>query len=278
MKKLFILIFVLVSAFVASCTDDDIPVEYHTSVTFKIYLNNIVDIPNIYEVDAGELEGVSSGHQLRVHLLVYNSDGTLVASETENFSSYNDIMSTTMGLEEGEYNAVVITDLINSDGSFSYWTLSGENSISSARVTDNGYIGGKNKFLGVGSVEFSLRGSTEEVTIKPSLAGAILLAVWRNINAYNNVNTTTLVSNRMSKYVEFNWDGGIDYVLDNDDNNYKWRVSFLERADFPNSKNVYAYLFSFPMRNVSFKYTIETSDIGTLETDSFSMNLEAGYE
>lgn len=278
MKKFFTLIMVVVSAFVASCTNDDVPIEDYTDTTFKVYLNNIVDIPNIYEVYTGELESVSKGYKLRVRLLVYNSDGTLVASETEYFSSYNDIMSTTMTLEEGKYYAVAITDVINSDGKFSYWILSDENSINSARVTDNGYIGGQNKFLGVGSVEFSLFTSTEEVTIKPSLAGAIILSMWRNVNAYNNVNKTTLVSNRISKYMALNWYGGIDYVLDNDNNNFKWRVSYLERAKYPDSKNVYAYFFSFPMKNVSFKYTIETSDIGTLETDTFTMNLEAGYE
>lgn len=280
MKKFFTLIMLIASVFVASCSNDDvIPIEYHTDTTFKVYLNNIVDIPNIYEINVGELEGVSSGYKLRVRLLVYNSDGTLVASETEYFSSYNDIMSTTMTLEEGKYYAVAITDVINSDGKFSYWILSDENSITSARVTDNGYIGGQNKFLGVGSVEFSLGSlSTEEVTIKPSLAGAIILSMWRNVNAYDNVNKTTLVSNRISKYMKFNWYGGVDYVLDNDNNNFKWRVSYLERAKYPDSKNIYNYFFSFPMKNVSFKYTIETSDIGTLETDTFTMNIEAGYE
>ena len=270
------LIMVIVSVFVASCSNDAVPIEYHTATTFKVNLNNIVDIPNIYEINAGELEGVSSGYKLRVRLLVYNSDGALVASETEHFSSYNDIMSTTVTLEEGLYTAVAITDIIK--GSFSYWTLSEENSITYARVTDNGYIGGQNKFLGVGARTFNLSGTTKEVIIDPSLAGAVLLTLWRNVNAYNNVNTMTLESNRMSKYLEFSGSGSIGYVLDNDNNNFKWRVNYIERADFPDSKNVYAYCFAFPGKNISYKYSLETSDIGILETDTFTMNLEAGYE
>ena len=276
MKKLFLLILVAVSSLAASCTNDNVTVEY--SATFKINLNNVVDIPDIYEFKAGELEGVISGYKLRVRLLVYNNNGTLVASETEYKSSYNEIMSATLSLEEGEYTAVAITDVVKKDESFTYWTLSGENSITSARLTDNGYIGGQNRFLGVGAKVFSIYDSNEDVTIRPSLAGSILLTVWRNINAYNNVETMTLESNRSSKYLEINRNGDVDYAVENKNNEFNWRVNFIEKSDFPDSKHVYAYCFTFPIKNISFKYTIKTADIGTLETDTFTMNMEAGRE
>ena len=199
MKKIFFILTSVITLALSSCSNDDIPVSQST--TFKINPANVIQ-PFSYEINPGDLEGVDSDNTLRVRLLVYNSEGVLVQTETQYLSSYAGVMSTAINLENGNYTAVVITDVVEKDGeniSWACWELSDENSLTTAKITDLGYIGGKAKILGIGSKKFSISGASEEILINPTPAGAVLCTMWRNIHTFSDVDMIVLQTNRSSE-------------------------------------------------------------------------------
>lgn len=278
MKKIFFILTSVITLALSSCSNDDIPVSLST--TFKINPANVIQ-PFSYEINPGDLEGVDSDNTLRVRLLVYNSEGVLVQTETQYLSSYASVMSTAINLEDGNYTAVVITDVVEKDGeniSWACWELSDENSLTTAKITDLGYIGGKAKILGIGSKKFSISGASEEILINPTPAGAVLCTMWRNIHTFSDVDMIVLQTNRSSDYLVMNSDGGYDVAIENDNNNYKWRTNYIEPSDYPNSTNIYGYCFTLPTNNISFRYRIDTSDSESVYSDAMSFNIKAGSE
>lgn len=278
MKKIFFVLTSVITLALSSCSNDDIPVSQST--TFKINPANVIQ-PFSYEINPGDLEGVDSDNTLRIRLLVYNSEGVLVQTETQYLSSYASVMSTAVNLENGNYTAVVITDVVEKDGeniNWACWELSDENSLTTAKITDLGYIGGKAKILGIGSKKFSISGASEEILINPTPAGAVLCTMWRNIHTFSDVDMIVLETNRSSDYLVMNSDGGYNVAIENDDNNYNWRTNYIEPSDYPNSTNIYGYCFTLPTNNVSFRYRIDTSGSESVYSDVMSFNIEAGSE
>ena len=243
MKKVLFILTSVIALVLSSCSNDDIPVSQST--TFKIDPANVIR-PFTYEINPGDLEGVDSDYSLRVRLLVYNSEGILAQSGTQYLSSYASIVSTSVNLEKGDYTAVVITDVVEKEGddiSWACWELSDEHSLTTAKVTDLGYIGGKSKILGIGSKKFSVTGEAEEISINPSPAGAVLCTMWRNIHTFSDVDMIVLETNRSSDYLVMNSEGGYNVAIENDNNNYSWRMGYLEPSNYPNSTHVYGYYF-----------------------------------
>lgn len=278
MNKIFFILTSVIAFVLSSCSNDDIPVSQAT--TFKIDPANVIK-PFSYEINSGDLEGVDSDNALRTRLLVYNSSGVLVESETQFLSSYASIMSTAINLEKGDYTAVVITDVVEKDGddiTWACWELSDENSITTAKITDLGYIGGKSKILGIGSQKFSISEEAREIAINPTPAGAVLCVMWRNIHTFSDVDMIVLETNRSSDYLVMNSNGGYDVAVENDNNNYSWRVGSVEPSEYPNSANIYGYYFTFPINNVSFRFRIDTSDSESAYTDAMLFNIKVGSE
>lgn len=278
MKKILFILTSLIVLVLSSCSNDDIPVSQAT--TFKIDPANVIQ-PFSYEINPGDLEGVDSDNALRVRLLVYNAKGVLVQSETQYLSSYASIMSTSVNLEKGDYSAVVITDVVEMDGdnvSWACWELSDENSITTAKITDLGYIGGKSKILGIGSQKFTVSEVSEEIAINPTPAGAVLCVMWRNIHTFSDVDMIVLETNRSSDYLVMNSNGGYDVAVENDNNNYSWRMAMLEPSEYPNSTNIYGYYFTFPINNISFRFRIDTSDSESVYSDAMPFNINVGSE
>lgn len=278
MKRIFFILTSVLTLVLSSCSNDDIPVSQST--TFKIDPANVIR-PFTYEVNPGDLEGIDSENALRVRLLVYNSENVLVQTAIQYLSSYASIMSTSVNLEKGDYTAVVITDVVEKDGdniSWACWELSEESSLTTARITDLGYIGGKAKILGIGSKKISITGEAEEISIDPMPAGAVLCTVWSNIHTFSDVSMIELETNRSSDYLVMNSDGGYNVAIENDNNNYSWRTNYVEPSEYPNSTNVYGYCFTLPTNNISFRYCITTSSSESLYTNEFSLNIKAGAE
>lgn len=278
MKKVLFILTSVIALVLSSCSNDDIPVSQST--TFKIDPATVIR-PFTYEINPGDLEGVDSDNFLRVRLLIYNSEGILVQTETQYLSSYASIVSTSVNLEKGDYTAVVITDVVEKEGddiSWACWELSDEHSLTTAKITDLDYIGGKSKILGIGSKKFSVTGVAEEISINPSPAGAVLCIMWRNIHTFSDVDMIVLQTNRSSDYLVMNSEGGYNVAIENDDNNYNWRMSYIEPSGYPNSTNVYGYYFTLPVDNISFRYRIDTSNSESSYTNSMLFNIKAGYE
>lgn len=278
MKKYFAIFAVLFTVILSSCSNDDIPVTQST--TFKINPATVIQ-PFTYEINPGDLEGISSGNSLRVRLLVYNSEGILVKSETQYLSSYASLMSTSLELSMGDYTAVVITDVVErseSDISFACWELSDESSISTAKITDKGYIGGKSKILGLGSTKFTVSNISKDVVINPTPAGAVLCVMFRHIHTFSDVESLVLETNRTSDYLVLNKDGGYNVAVENNNNNYSWRTAFIEPSDYPNSTNIYGYYFVFPTNNISYRFRIDVDGADSVYSNAMPFNITAGSE
>lgn len=278
MKKILFILTSLITFVLSSCSNDDIPVSQAT--TFKINPANVIQ-PFSYEINPGDLEGLNSDNILRIRLLIYNSKDVLVKTETQYLSSYASIMSTSVNLEKGNYTAVVITDVVEKKGdniSWACWELSDEKSLTTAKITDLGYIGGKAKIIGIGSKKFSISGNSEEFLINPTPAGAVLCTMWRNIHTFSDVDIIVLETNRYSDYIIMNSDGGYNVAIENDNNNYSWRVGYLEPSSYPNSNNIYGYYFILPTNNISFRYRIDTSSSESFYTDATLFDIKAGSE
>lgn len=269
---------VLFTVCLSSCTNDEIPVAQTT--TFRINPSTVVQ-PFTYEIKSGELESIPSGYELRVRLLVYNSEGVLAKSETQYLTNYASYMSTSMDLDFGSYTAVVITDCVRRSGDeidFALWELSDERSISTAKITDLGYIGYQAKILGFGSKKFSVAGSSKDITINPSPAGTLFLIMHRNIHTYSDVEYIELETNRSSDYLTLNESGKYDVAIKNNANKFNWRVNNLEPADYPNSTNIYSYVFLFPMNNVSFRFAIGLESGEEIDLGEMLFNLTASSQ
>ena len=278
MKKNLAIFAVLFTVILSSCSNDDIPVSQTT--TFKVNPATVVQ-PFTYEINQGDLEGISSGSELRVRLLIYNSEGVLTKSETQFLSSYASLMSTSINLDLGDYTAVVITDVVERNGngiSFACWELSDESSISTAKITDLGYIGGKSKILGFGSTEFSVSNSSRDITINLSPVGAVICVMFRHIHQYSDVESLTLETNRSSDYLILNNNGKYEIAVENNNNKYDWRTAYISPADYPNSTNIYGYYFVFPINNNSFRFRIDIDGADSKYTDAMLFNITAGSE
>ena len=92
MKKYILLVCVFVAA-LTSCTNDDITISYATN--FKINPATVI-APFTWEWEAGDLESFDTDYQLRVRLLVYNSDGILEKEDMQYFSNYSVVMNSSL--------------------------------------------------------------------------------------------------------------------------------------------------------------------------------------
>ncbi len=277
MKKTLAIFSALFALIMSSCTNDDIPVDQTT--VFKINPASVVE-PFTYEFNAGDLEGFPLNYDLRVRLLIYNWEGFLTESVTQFLPSYESLMSTSVNLSQGNYTAVVITDVVRKDGDnidLEFWELSDEKTISTAKITDAGYIGSKTKILGVGSTEFSVSGSSREIVINPKPVGAILCVMFKNIHTFFDVTAIALQANRDLDYLTFNENGDYDITMGSN-NNYPWRVAYIEISNYPNSTNIYSYSFVCPADNVSYVFKLDVDGADSVISDPMTFDVAAGSE
>ena len=282
MKKILFSIIALVGLF-SSCSNDDIIVERKT--TIKVNPSQVI-APFNYENEPGELESFATSHKLRVTLLAYNKDGLLKARDTQYLANYASLATYNLQLEKGEYDIVAITDVVeytNSEVSFEYWKLSGENNILTTRMTDAGYIGGKYKIMGIARESININFENNDVILYPIPVGALCLVEWYNIHTFSDVTKYTLSMNRSSDFLQLNNSSGWDVTPENNNNKYDWRLAYLEPSDYIDNSNsynqgycIYNYYYCLPM-SLSFKYQATIEETFDL-TDPVQVNLEAGKE
>ena len=283
MKKILFSIIALVSL-LSSCSNDDIIVERKT--TIKVNPSQVI-APFNYENEPGELESFATSHKLRVTLLAYNKDGLLKARDTQYLANYASLATYNLQLEKGEYDIVAITDVVeytNSEVSFEYWKLSGENNILTTRMTDAGYIGGKYKIMGIARESININFENNDVILYPIPVGALCLVEWYNIHTFSDVTKYTLSMNRSSDFLQLNNSSGWDVTPENNNNKYDWRLAYLEPSDYIDNSNsynqgycIYNYYYCLPM-SLSFKYQATTEEETFDLTDPVQVNLEAGKE
>jgi hypothetical protein len=282
MKKYILLSAIAIAALFTSCSNDE--VEISQGIAVKVDPSNVI-APFTYEIVAGELESFGTSYKLRTRVLAYNDQGLLAAEATDYLTNYASIMNSILYLPEGDYTLLAITDVVerkNEATSFEFWTMTGEDNINTLKLSDAGYIGGKNKILGVASKNVSVSSGSEAFTLNPQAAGALILIEYLNIHQFSNVTEYKLQANRTCDFLAFNSNGQYVTTPENKNNQYSWRLTYInpQESSFASINSTYRYSFSFPMNNVSYRYVYSTSSVTdeVITPDLTIYSLKAGDE
>lgn len=259
-KYISMMAIAIAAVFATSCSNDEI--EVSSSISFKLVPSGVIS-PFTYEMNIGELSSFNTNYKLRTRILVYDENGLLAGENTDYLTNYNGVQNASIYLPKGEYTALAITDVVkysNGEVSFEYWKLTDENDISTAKITDTGYIGGSRNLLGVASKKITISDGNENFTLSPKPAGSLFIVVYYNIHRFSDVGNYELAVTRISDYATFDKNGGFIPVVQNNNNQYDWRISTIEPADYPDYTSIYEYGFMFPIENIKFQYRAWTTD------------------
>lgn len=248
MKKTLLALIAFVGIF-SSCNNDDITIS--RSFTFKVNPTTVVD--NLFEAKAGDLTSLTGDNKLIVSLYIYNEKGELVSKTSDKYSAYTQMMTKDIDLPSGQNYTAVATTHVTSNVNF--WVFSGEEQLSTFKIKDNGYIGGKSKILGLSVVKFTAGNQNETININVENAGAVAwvwFKSWNNSNYTSlNINEYALMSKKSCDYISFDNSGNKDYSLESE-NTYNF---FMAKFEYDSSySGASAYFFTFPIKNASFRF------------------------
>lgn len=276
MKKI-LFVFLALIGIMTSCTNDDIEITYATTV--KVNPSGVIS-PFTFEINAGELASFGSDYKLRVRVLAYNEQGILCSQDEQFLSNYAGIANFNLSLSKGTFRVISITDVIDTStgtGVPEYWKLSGVENLSTVRLTDAGYVGGRYKILGVSSKSVNITDSENSFTLNPEPVGALCLVYMANMLHYSGITEFDIDMNRTSDFIEFNNDGSFTPAIENNNGEYDWVLCRFDRDDSYNNK--YGYYYVLPMNNVSFRASVLQNDswLSNIAPEG-TINLEAGIE
>lgn len=249
MKKIIFELFALVGI-ISSCTNDDITIS--NSITFKVNPQTVVD--NLYEYKAGDLTSLGSSYKLNVSLFIYNSEGILVDKVSDQYSAYTHMMTANIDLPADSYTAVAETHV---SGDVEFWNIEGTEHLSTFKITDNEYIGGKSKILGLSIRKFNIEDDAKTIDIDVENAGAVACVRFSNWNKYTNVKTYALMGKQSCDYITFDTNGNNDYSL-RSSSSYTY-YKYLQNYN-SNYSGSFGYFFTFPIKNASFRFYAETTN------------------
>ena len=249
MKKTLIAFFAVIGLF-SSCTNDDITIS--RAITFKINPATVVE--NLCEYDAGDLTSLDGGSSLYVSLYIYDNKGILVDKVSNSYSAYTHMMTADIELPSGDYTAVATSHV---SSSVDYWIFSGQDQLSTFKIKDNGYIGGKDKILGLTIKTFTVGNNSETFNIDIENAGAVALVLFNSWNKYSNVVEYALKGKQSCDYISFDNQGNKDYSIQSESSYNFRKILFDYDSDYDGAVG---YFFTFPIRNASFRFYAETTD------------------
>ena len=265
MKKALFALIALAGIF-SSCTNDDITIS--RAITFKVNPATVVE--NLYERNAGDLTSLSSGAKLQVTLYIYDEKGILVNKVNNEYSAYTHMMTSDIDLSSGSYTAVA-TSYVTS--SVDYWTFSGQDQLSTFKITDNGYIGGKSKILGLTIKNFVIGNDSETININIENAGAVGLVYLYQWNKYNNVLNYRLMGKQACDYISFDNNGSKDYSIKSESS---YRYILYKHTYDSNYSGGFGYFFTFPIKNASLAFYAETTDNELVQMATFNDDVNIG--
>lgn len=276
MKKYLAILTAFVGVILSSCSNDDITIT--EPITFKIDPNTVIS--GFEEWNPGDLTVISSAFQLRIRLLIYNESGQLVKEEQQFFSDYAHKMTANIDLPiDKKYKAIAVTDITRKSDGFEYWELSGEESLSTLKLKDTGYIGSQKNILGIATTDF-VGGSSSEIKIDVRPAGSLMIVYYYGIRSYSDVTEYQLGINRSADYVTFDNAAQPEWNVEAS-SSFDWRISNIEVAnwdDKPNIANIYDYVFTLPYGNTNMRFEAKTASGWIALTSTISLNLKEGSE
>ena len=251
MKKYVFMLLACVALF-TSCGDDDNKISIATD--FRINPSTVIAPFAAVEHNPGELETFASGYQLRVRLLVYNSEGLLQDEDVQYFSTYSVTMSSSLFLPESDYKAIVVTDVVSENpGEVEYWKLSDYKRLANTHIDDGELIGGRQEILGIATKDFTVgSNSYGEVSIDVQPAGALFFTKYENIHEHDDIGVDfyVLITSKIGHSYVFNSDGSFDASAESSNENIAWTLDRIYPENFEmNVGNVYNYIFVTPFNN-----------------------------
>lgn len=250
MKKYILLSAIAIAAVFTSCSNDE--VEVSKAITFK--LNPATVVSNLYERNAGDLTALTSGSKLIVTLFVYDENGILFNKTQNSFTAYTHMMNADVFLPAGKYTIVATTHVTSS---VNYWDFTGTEQLSTFKIKDNGYIGGKSKILGLSIKSIVVDNNSETYNINIENAGAVALVWFYQWNKYTDVKTYALMGKQACDYVSFDNYGEKDYSIRSASSYNYYKSKHEYDKDYTGAT---AYFFTFPIKNASFRFYAETTD------------------
>lgn len=240
-------------AALTSCTNDDITISYATN--FKINPATVI-APFTEEMTSGELETIPSTKKLRVRLLVYGNNGLLVGEAEQLLSTYSTVINTALNLSEGNYIVIAISDVINANNSedSEYWILGDHSKLSDTKIMRGNYIGNQYEILGIASEQITIGKGGGEFNINLGPAGAVVYTVYSNLNSYTNVDSYELQVTKYSESAIFNADGSFIPTVENNNNDYGWRINAVDSDEWASVNNIYFINFILPMQNLYLQF------------------------
>lgn len=206
---------VVLAAGFTSCSNDDIPLEEKVTgkvfeTTFKINPETVIE-PFSWGWELIDLQTFDENYQLRIRLLVYDNKGNLVNKDEQYFKNYKVLMTSIKSLPAGEYTAVVITDLkrkkeVQNQAS-EFWILKNESVLNAMVIEDANWIHGKNKMLGIKSLQFNVSpNKVNEIIFNVEPAGGLLLVEGVGYH-YGGIKQVQIGTNKKVLSCSFNNDG-----------------------------------------------------------------------
>ena len=242
---------IAIVAILSACSNEDITIS--KQITFKVNPATVVE--NLYERNAGDLTALGNDAKLIVSLFIYDENGILVSNTSNEYSAYSHMMTTDIYLPSGKNYTAVATSNVKS--SIDYWTLSDIDQLSTFKITDNDYIGGKNKILGLTIKSFSVGENSETVNIDIKNAGAVGLVQFYQWNKYSDVSRYALLGKQACDYVSFDNYGNTDYSLRSESTYNFYKIYWDYDSKYSGASG---YFFTFPIKNASFSFSALTTD------------------
>lgn len=282
MKRYLFLYALLAALLLASCKNEDIAVT--RDVTFNVNPYSIVADFARHEVNPGDLVSFGYGedpdyYRLRTYLLVYDTDGVLVEFKISDLRNYNENMTTTIDLPDGDYTVVAMALVFDKNHDALSWIVQGESRLEALRVVNNSEVKDLwKKLLGIDSrkIEVGVGDNVWDINIKPQ--SSLVINYLRSIHNYTENLYYQLFCNRESnKIITFDKNGVFNASY-NISSSLSYPASdVLWKNHYPNQDDVYWYSFYTPMDQADFAwFAWKNSNVLELLGGKRSANIQAG--
>lgn len=272
---------VVLAAGFTSCSNDDIPMEEKIikkvfDTTFIVDPSGVVE-PYRFEWTAGELSIVPDGAQLRLRILIYDSNGEIVGNIlTQKQSNYQSTWSVKTELEAGTYTAFVISDVINTNNPNveEYWKLENYGRLNDAKLTKTPrYLGYQKEILGICIQQFSVESLNSSISFDLKPAGAACYYYLENWESY----PIDLWFCSNMKIQSIFWDASYNLKIEkelSDNSEYE-----LGGVELPIESVHSSFVYLLPSKNQHFRFWGETDDTqGFVGNDMSIAEIKAGEQ
>ena len=281
MKKYILMMLVVLAAGFASCSNDDIPMEENVTkkvfeTTFIVDPSGVVE-PYRFEWEAGELSIVPDGAQLRLRILIYDSNGEIVGNIlTKKQSNYQSTWSEKTDLEAGTYTAFVISDVINTNDPDveEYWKLENYGRLNDAKLTKTPrFLGYQKEILGICIQQFSVESINSSISFDLKPAGAACYYILLNSESY----PVDLWFNSNMEIQSIFWDAS--YNLKSEKELSDICEYNLGGAGLPAEYVHSSFVYLLPTKNQHFRFWAETEENqGFVGNDMTIADIKAGEQ